>query len=145
MLWSIVLLFIYFEIAWILLMLVPLPSNSVRGLLVRLFKFLDSSKHVMLGVKITLALMSLLFLDALRTINHLDEESNVKHHQLHVQLRLFRNQRNAYMSGFALFLMFVAWRLQHITMRFHETRADLKKLKAASGVPTSPETPKKVA
>ena len=82
--------------------------------------------------------MSLLFLDALRTINHLDEESNVKHHQLHVQLRLFRNQvhpqsdglsclphpsshcvaqRNAYMSGFALFLMFVAWRLQHITMR----------------------------
>jgi len=76
-------------------------------------------------MKIIFFLTAVLFLDALRTINHLDD---VKVHtgehasamfDMQTKLRLFRNQRNAYITFFALFLLLVIHRFEDLHRKFH--------------------------
>jgi len=108
----------------ILVLCLPLPA-VVRGFVLRLFDLVATNTKAQMTMKIVFFLTAVLFLDALRTINHLDD---VKVHtgehasamfDMQTKLRLFRNQRNAYITFFALFLLLVIHRFEALHRKFH--------------------------
>ncbi|XP_069683952.1 B-cell receptor-associated protein 31 [Periplaneta americana] len=115
--WTIIATFLYAEIAVVLLLVLPVasPQRWQKILKSRFLQFLGNQASVYFLV--LLAVLVLFFLDAIRemrkyssaetteaTHSHLDAE-------MQVNMRLFRAQRNFYISGFALFLSLVIRRL----------------------------------
>lgn len=112
--WTIIATFLYVEIAVVLLLVLPVasPQRWQKILKSRFLLFLSNQASVYFLV--LLAVLVLFFLDAIREMRkysspevehtHLDAE-------MQVNMRLFRAQRNFYISGFALFLSLVIRRL----------------------------------
>jgi len=129
------------EIITLSLLLLPMPNNAVRGLISKGLKAASDNQRVKQFFIVCLVVISLLFLDAMRTINHLDEEQDKgdrkgPHLEFAIKLRLFRNQRNAYITGFSLFLMLVIYRVTAILAQLHRERAANKAaLKNAASEP----------
>jgi len=76
-----------------------------------------------------LVITLLLFLDSVRTINKIDEDQHEPgsvHSEMNEKISLFRNQRNAFITGFILFLSVVIYRLQHITVDIYQLRKAAK-------------------
>lgn len=113
--WTLIAGFLYVEIAVMFLLLIPFISNKAWS---KLFKsrFLKGIEN-QLGYYfyILVAILVLFFLDAIREMNKYSENqvSNEVSHATHLDsqmqahMRLFRAQRNFYISGFALFLSLV--------------------------------------
>ncbi|CAL1677673.1 unnamed protein product [Lasius platythorax] len=115
--WTIIAGFLYIEVAVVLLLVLPIASPTRWQ---KLFKsrFLQSiSKQASVYFVILLGTLVLFLLDAIREMRKYSK--NGDHPDHHVQLnlemqenmRLFRAQRNFYISGFALFLSLVIRRL----------------------------------
>jgi B-cell receptor-associated protein 31 len=115
--WTLIATFLYVEIAVVLLLVLPVasPKRWQRIINSRFLKALSSQASIYFVI--LLAILVLFFLDAVRemrkysspetteaTHSHLDAE-------MQVNMRLFRAQRNFYISGFALFLSLVIRRL----------------------------------
>jgi B-cell receptor-associated protein 31 len=118
--WTLIAGFLYAEIVFILLLLIPFVSNVRWN---RLFKsrFLKGLENQLIYYfYIVVAILVLFFLDAVREMRkYSDESMATEGHghgghldaQMQMQMRLFRAQRNFYISGFALFLCLVIRRL----------------------------------
>jgi len=114
--WSLIAGFLYVEIGVMFLFLIPFISNKRWS---QLFKsrFLKAVENQLVYYfYIVVAILVLFFLDAIREMNKYSE--NQQHAdgthldtQLQTHMRLFRSQRNFYISGFALFLCLVIKRL----------------------------------
>ncbi|VDK81863.1 unnamed protein product [Litomosoides sigmodontis] len=116
--WFVVALILYLEIAVVLLLLLPwirptLWNKFFKSRMVKTFE-----KHANVYFISSLCILLLLFADAIRevrkyagevaieaSIRHTADSENVVH------MRLFRAQRNLYISGFALLLFLVIKRL----------------------------------
>jgi len=113
--WTLVAGFLYAEIATVLLLLFPFISATRWNKLFksRLISKLSAFSHIYFRASVVGLL--LLFVDALRSQHHYagDEESGGGGPLAEMQqnMKLFRSQRNLYVSGFALFLVFVIRRL----------------------------------
>lgn len=73
--WVLVFLTLCVQVLLITILCIPhqyLPG-FVRRAIIRVFEEAERSPNIVLAYKITTALLLLLFLDAVRTINHLDE------------------------------------------------------------------------
>jgi len=116
--WTLIAGCLYLEIAIVLLLLIPFISNKVWS---KLFKsrFLKGIEN-QLGYYfyILVAILVLFFLDAIREMNkYSDTPSGASDHATHLDaqmqahMRLFRAQRNFYISGFALFLSLIIRKL----------------------------------
>jgi B-cell receptor-associated protein 31 len=115
--WTIIATFLYVELGVVLLLVLPVASPQRWN---KIFKsrFLQAvSNQASIYFVVLLAVLVLFFLDAIREMrkysspettesahSHLDAE-------MQVNMRLFRAQRNFYISGFALFLSLVIRRL----------------------------------
>jgi len=115
--WTIIASFLYVEIGVVLLLVLPVASPPRWN---KIFKsrFLQAvGNQASIYFVVLLAVLVLFFLDAIREMrkysspettepahSHLDAE-------MQVNMRLFRAQRNFYISGFALFLSLVIRRL----------------------------------
>jgi len=117
--WTLIAGFLYVEIGVMLLLLIPFISNKAWS---KLFKsrFLKAvEKQLIYYFYILVAILVLFFLDAIREMNKYSEsntQTEASHgahldQQMQAHLRLFRSQRNFYISGFALFLCLVIRRL----------------------------------
>jgi len=117
--WSLIAGFLYLEIAVMFLFLIPFISNKRWS---QLFKsrFLKAVENQLVYYfYIVVAILVLFFLDAIREMNKYSEnqlhtEASHGTHldtQMQTHMRLFRSQRNFYISGFALFLCLVIKRL----------------------------------
>lgn len=113
--WTLVAGFLYVEIGIVLLFLIPFISATRWNSLFksRLFSSLGS---INLYFRASVAGLLLLFVDALRSQHHYapDEGSTSSGGplaEMQHNMKLFRSQRNLYVSGFALFLVFVIRRL----------------------------------
>jgi B-cell receptor-associated protein 31 len=115
--WTLIAGFLYVEIAIVLLLVLPVASPTRWQ---KFFKsrFLQSiSGRASFYFVILLGVLVLFLLDAIREMrkysSSLDHTNH--HHQLNLEMqenmRLFRAQRNFYISGFALFLSLVIRRL----------------------------------
>lgn len=119
--WTIIAGFLYGEIAATLLLLIPFISPRAWNKLFksRLLRGLENQLIYYFYVLVTI--LVLFFLDAIREMRkYSDDPDDAGGHshrdghldvQMQTSLRLFRAQRNFYISGFALFLCLVIKRL----------------------------------
>jgi B-cell receptor-associated protein 31 len=112
--WTLIAGFLYAEIAFIALLLIPFISNKTwhKMFKSRFLRGLESQLIYYFYVLVTILIM--FFLDALREMqkyssDELTQGQATSHldAQMQTHMRLFRAQRNFYISGFALFLCVV--------------------------------------
>merc|ERR1712045_550794 len=118
--WTLIAGFLYGEIGVIFILLIPFISNKRWRQLFksRFLKGIES--QFIYYFYILVAILILFFLDAIREMNkygdeqHHSEQTHGDRHldaQMQMHMRLFRAQRNFYISGFALFLCLVIKRI----------------------------------
>ncbi|VIO87514.1 B-cell receptor-associated protein 31-like containing protein [Brugia malayi] len=122
--WFVVALILYLEIAVVLLLLLPwirptLWSKFFKSRVVNTFE-----KHATVYFISALCILLLLFADAIREVrkyaNEVAIEGSIRHtadSENVVHMRLFRAQRNLYISGFALLLFLIIKRLVALLSR----------------------------
>jgi len=132
--WSFLYLCVIFEWSLIMLMLLPFGSSKIRGVIVNTLSFLANIKAINMAAKVLGVISLFLWLDAMRTIFFLREHIGAHHEQglghdsvCQEKLRLARNERNSYITGFAFFGMLVIWRLHATLVFLHENRLKAKK------------------
>jgi len=115
--WTLIAGFLYIEIAIVLLLVLPVASPTKWQKLFR-SRFLQSiNNQASIYFVVLLGVLVLFLLDAIREMRKYSESLDQKdhHHQMNLEMqenmRLFRAQRNFYISGFALFLSLVIRRL----------------------------------
>ncbi|XP_070163698.1 B-cell receptor-associated protein 31 [Polyergus mexicanus] len=113
--WTLAAGFLYIEIAIVLLLVLPVASPTRWQ---KLFKsrFLQSiTNQASIYFIILLGVLVLFLLDAIREMRKYSKTGDHTDHHLNLEMqenmRLFRAQRNFYISGFALFLSLVIRRL----------------------------------
>jgi len=119
--WTLIAGFLYAEIAAVLFLLVPFISPKKWNSLFksRFFKAIEGQSFFYFCVLLLILVLS--FLDAVREMRKYssgghDRSDHASHHgqldmEMQHHMRLFRAQRNFYISGFALFLCLVLRRL----------------------------------
>lgn len=141
--WTLIAGFLYTEVAVVLLLLVPgiSPSRWQKIFRSRILKALSNQASVYFIV--LLAVLCLFLLDALREMRKYSGDSGVKGDshlhldaEMQTNMRLFRAQRNFYISGFALFLCLVIKRLASListqAQLCAENEAALKQARSAT-------------
>lgn len=113
--WTIIATFLYAEIAIVCLLALPIASPSKWQKLFR-SKFLAYiSGQASIYFVILIGVLVLCLLDAIREMQKYSNVESTDHQHLDAEMqgnmRLFRAQRNFYISGFALFLLVVIRRL----------------------------------
>ncbi|KAF5282462.1 hypothetical protein FQA39_LY17577 [Lamprigera yunnana] len=115
--WTLIAAFLYFEVAIVLLLVLPVASPRRWNSFFK-SRFLQGlQQQAGFYFMILLGLLVLFLLDAIREMKKYSHtESNEGAHQhldseMQGNMRLFRAQRNFYISGFALFLSLVIRRL----------------------------------
>lgn len=117
LIWTSISGFMYLEIFVSVILLIPYisPSRWQKIFRSNLIKKIESYSHIYFNVLI--AILSLVFLESIREMrkyNDALEEVDLKNNresELAAQVKLFRAQRNFYISGFALFMWFILKRL----------------------------------
>ncbi|XP_054844478.1 B-cell receptor-associated protein 29-like [Eublepharis macularius] len=112
--WTAVAVFLYVEIAILLLLCIPYVS-PLRWQKIFMFSLWDKiANYWNKAFLAIIVLLIVLFLDAVREVRkysnvHLAEKSTQATASAydHIQMKLFRSQRNLYISGFSLFLWLV--------------------------------------
>lgn len=143
--WTLIAGVMYIELAVTVLLLIPFisPTRWHQIFKSRFLRSLGNMSHIYF--KMFLLLLVLFFIDAIREMRkysgELAEQSRGDHgHHLDAEMqahmRLFRAQRNFYISGFSLFLWVVLQRLATLISRLAVTMADseaaMKQAKSAS-------------
>jgi len=115
--WTIIATFLYFEIGLVFFLTLPVISPQRWSKLFK-SKFLKAiGAQASLYFYILLGILILFFLDAIREMRKYSEEDQQVHAHSHLDaemqntMKLFRAQRNFYISGFSLFLSLVIRRL----------------------------------
>jgi len=132
--WSVIAGFLYIEMFVALLLVIPFISASrwskiFKSKILTLFNLYST-----VYFNILLILLAVLFLDAIREIIKYDKmETSIITEHTHdsesiILMRLFRAQRNLYVSGFALFMWFILRRLVTLIIK----TAQLEAMSAAS-------------
>lgn len=143
--WTLIAGVMYIELAVTVLLLIPFisPTRWHQIFKSRFLRSIGNMSHIYF--KMFLLLLVLFFIDAIREMRkysgELAEQSRGDHgHHLDAEMqahmRLFRAQRNFYISGFSLFLWVVLQRLATLISRLAITMADseaaIKQAKSAS-------------
>jgi B-cell receptor-associated protein 31 len=115
--WTIIATFLYVEIAVVLLLVLPVASPQRWNKIIK-SRFLQAlNNQASIYFLVLLAVLVLFFLDAIREMRKYSSPETTEATHAHldaemqVNMRLFRAQRNFYISGFALFLSLVIRRL----------------------------------
>jgi len=138
--WSLVASFLYVEIAFVILLLLPIiPARTWQKFFKsRFLKSIESQANIwFMGFLLILILM---FVDSIREMGRYSAGREAEHghldSELQYSMKLFRAQRNFYIAGFALFLCLVIRRLvlliQAQASLLAERDAALKQAKGAS-------------
>jgi len=141
--WTLVATFLYTEIAVVIILLLPFISPTRWNTIFQsnAIKTFKSTSHYYF--RFSVGILFLLFVDAIRSVRHYTApmEANHGHHdgplaEMQYHMKLFRGQRNLYICGFALFLVFVIRRLVVLLAEqanlIAQKEAALKQAKSAS-------------
>lgn len=114
--WTIIATFLYTEIAVVLLLTLPVasPSRWQKFFKSKFLAYIGSQAYIYFFVLVGVLVLCLL--DAIREMQKYSDIQDKGEHQhldaeMQGNMRLFRAQRNFYISGFALFLLVVIRRL----------------------------------
>ncbi|CAF4933422.1 unnamed protein product [Pieris macdunnoughi] len=138
--WTIIATFLYVEIAVVLLLSLPVASPSRWHKLFK-SKFLAFIyRQASIYFLVLIGVLVLCLLDAIREMQKYSNIESTEHQHLDAEMqgsmRLFRAQRNFYISGFALFLLIVIRRLvqmiSELASLYAQSEANLRQAKSAS-------------
>jgi len=112
-LWGLFFVLLLVECLIVLLLTLPLHSDTIRAFILKcLGAVWDVSMYTRTLLVTWFGFNVLLFAESLRKINFVENMDPKSMEQKMMNLnQLFRNQRNAYLTGSALFLMLVVYRL----------------------------------
>lgn len=139
--WTIIATFLYFEVGVLTLFLVPYMSAQRWNRLFRSRFYQALSAQAQWYFTFLLFILVLFLLDSIREMRkYSNPEHNDAHqhldHEMQANMRLFRAQRNFYISGIALFLSFVIKRfISLMTLQASlsaQSEASLKQAQSAS-------------
>jgi len=142
--WALVAAFLYIEIAFIFLLLLPIisPKTWQKFFKSRFLASINSQSNIYFAG--FLIILVLLFLDSIREMRkHATTGHEGAHYDTELQhsMRLFRAQRNFYIAGFALFLCLVIRRLVLLianqALLQAQAESALKQAKSASALSQS--------
>eukprot|EP00808_Paulinella_micropora_P024562 g253.t1 len=111
----------------VVLLCLPVPMNELRGWVVNKLQDMWDNKALANGVKGVCLLSALSFVDSMRTLRN-GELQRQAGNSVFAEAQLFRNQRNAALSGTSLGLMFVLWRLLNLQKKIYDLRKENKEL-----------------
>ena len=138
--WLLIFGFCAVEMLIVLLLVMPMPSNHVRGAITGAITHLwdkqEAIRYIAIGFTIINALYFWTVVDALTDPFKAHFGFLVFDDPLvtcEMRAAMFERERNAYVTGFSLFLFLVLRRLVDIQQKLHEARADSKS--AHTGVP----------
>ncbi|XP_033745137.1 B-cell receptor-associated protein 31-like [Pecten maximus] len=140
--WTFIATFLYFEIALVILLLLPFVSPARWQKIFRSNIVSSASAYSYIYFNVFIAILLLLFVDSIREVNkysvpvaEVDLKHNLDSENL-AHMKLFRAQRNFYITGFALFLWFIIRRLMTLTSEHArlsaECEASQKQAKSAN-------------
>uniref|UniRef100_A0A2S2P1T1 Endoplasmic reticulum transmembrane protein n=1 Tax=Schizaphis graminum TaxID=13262 RepID=A0A2S2P1T1_SCHGA len=144
--WTIIATFLYFEVGVLMLFLVPYMSAKRWNRLFRSRFYQAISAQAQWYFTFLLMILVLFLLDSVREMRkYSNPELNDAHqhldHEMQSNMRLFRAQRNFYISGIALFLSFVIKRfIALVTLQASlvaQSEASLKQAQSASAAAKS--------
>jgi B-cell receptor-associated protein 31 len=147
--WTLIAGFLYAEIATILVLLIPFVSNRAWNKLFKSSFLKGLGNQTIYYFYVLVAILVLFFLDAIREMRKYSDESVTDLHshgahldsQMQMHMRLFRAQRNFYISGFALFLCLVIRRLVGLIMTSASLEAEREAaMKQATSASRAAET-----
>mmetsp|Transcript_24716 Transcript_24716/g.25347 ORF Transcript_24716/g.25347 Transcript_24716/m.25347 type:complete len:155 (+) Transcript_24716:47-511(+) len=120
--WDFVFYILMTQIIVVGLLIVPLPSNKLRGLIINTLDGIWNAsayfRHFCVILSLILALICAASMHAWAT---LDKQLSNKNF-----CSLMEAERNVYMTGFSLFLNVMAIRLLEVSRQLHDTKAELK-------------------
>lgn len=138
--WTIIATFLYAEIAIVLLLTLPVasPSKWQRFFKSKFLAYISGQASIYFLVLIGVLVLCLL--DAIREMQKYSNIEATDHQHLDAEMqgnmRLFRAQRNFYISGFALFLLVVIRRLvqmiSQIATLLAQSEANFRQAQSAS-------------
>lgn len=144
--WTLIDVFLFIELSIVLLLTLPVASPTTWS---RFFKsqFLAMlAKQAQLYFCMIIGLLVLFLLEALREMRKFSSETQSEEQQhldveMQHSMRLFRAQRNFYISGFAIFLVLVIKRLISLineqAFLLAQSEASLKQAKSATAAARS--------
>ena len=129
--WFILFLFLIFEIALVLLLVTPMPSNAARGAVVTALVSVWEKQQAVRYVAITIGAINVIYflhvVDALRqpfyAFGFLLEDAFLT---CELRAQAFERERNAYITGFAIFLFLVLRRMVDIQSQLFRNRDQMK-------------------
>jgi len=136
--WFVLCVALALECFLVTLLILPMPSNKIRGALTTWVVSLLHNQTVKYCGFAVLALDAYYFaytMDAISNpLYHVGMMSPMEEQVIscEVGLAMFRNERNAYITGFSLFMFLVLRRLVDIQSQLFESRS---RAKAAANVP----------
>ena len=138
--WTTVWFFLMFELLIVVILVIPVP-RKIRNAITRQVDRLQLNKRlgkawIAVGIALTLALM-----ESIATVHYIIEREQQEHgmqsleheriiHDLHKQ-RKFRGERNMYLAGFSLTLLFVIVRICQLMQESVEWEAQVEALTKA--------------
>uniref|UniRef100_A0A7S2Y3Z1 Endoplasmic reticulum transmembrane protein n=1 Tax=Entomoneis paludosa TaxID=265537 RepID=A0A7S2Y3Z1_9STRA len=136
--WLVLFFFMILEILLVLILCLPMPNNTIRGAITNTAVKLFSQRPVQITCACLLVLDALYFwfvFDAMLNplydfgILNLGAEGGIT---CEAKQDLFYNERNAYLTGFSLFLFLILHRLIDIQDKLHKARNRVKELEGGS-------------
>ena len=145
--WTLIASFLYIEIAIVLLLILPIASPQRWQKIFKSSLLRRMASQAQFYFVILFGILVLCLLDAIREMrkySSLEQETQGHQHldaEMQGNMRLFRAQRNFYISGFALFLSLVIRRLTALMSQqailLAESEAAVKQAKSATSTAQS--------
>ncbi|KAJ9473105.1 hypothetical protein DIPPA_33216 [Diplonema papillatum] len=117
--WMFICMFLFGEVAVILTLIMPMPSNRIRQFTIGTLREVWNKYPYLRHMSFVIMLLDLYFLYTSVTFIYADHAFM---DQTQYRIRLFREQRNAYLTGFGLFLFFVLTRLMDLHTQLYHAR-----------------------
>ena len=133
--WFVLFLFFMGEATVVTLLVLPVPSNQVRGVITNFVANLWHKKPILYFVFIMLALDLFYFWFVFDALLHPLHDFGIIRNPAfeggitcEAKQNLFYNERNAYLTGMSLFLFVIINRLVDIQLKLHVSRDRVKEL-----------------
>ena len=116
---------------FLVVILIMPASQTIRGHALTFSKLLWRSHSFRALAAAVLLMQGGVFGEAMRNIGRLEEHDHIGiAGEYYNHANLLRNQRNAYIAGFGLFMTFLIWRLLALLTSLHEAEEEKRERRA---------------